>query len=160
MEIPIIRSPAGRYPPTTIAGFLVAAVIGLMLIWQLFLADKAGLPANYNFWITVGLMVLCAVIAIVGVSMALLESITLEQTHVRIRNGFGWTTLYGYHEISAIAPDGDKVNITFKNGRTMTVKNLRLGEGLQLTKLNSFLKEKSRPELSIMEVKDDKKYLM
>jgi len=157
MEIPILSD---KSPPITTAGYLIAAVVGLMLVWQLFLAERIGLPAGYNFWITVGLMILGGIIAIAGVSMSLLESVTLEQTHVRIRSGFGRATLYGYHEIAAIAPDNDKVNITFKDGRKQTVRNLRLGEGLSMRKLNSFLETKSRPALSILETPDDHKYLM
>lgn len=162
MEIPDISLPEGKRPPVTIAGYLIAAVIGILMVWQIFLADWAGLPPAYNFWIVVGLMSLCGIIAIAGISMSLLESITLEQTHVRIRSSFGWAKDYGYHEITAIAPDGDKVDLVFKDGRRQTVKNLRLGEGLQLRKLNSFLSEKTRPALSILnaDVPPEKKYLM
>ena len=151
----------------TIAGTLIAVLIALMFIWQVFLADKTGLPAGYNLWITAGLMILCGVIAIAAISMTLLESITLEQMHIRIRSGFGLAKLYGYHEIASMTVDGDKVNIAFKDGRMQTVRNLRLGEGLSMRKLNSFIKEKTLrvsdgndPALSILNVPEKKKYLM
>lgn len=160
MEIPLTFNKRYKRPPATIAGILIAVLTGLMLIWQVFLADKAGLPAGYNLWVTAGLMILCAIIAIAGISMSLLESITLEQSYVRIRSGFGRAKLYGYHEISAMTVDGDKIHVTFKDGRRQTVRNLRLGEGLPMRKLNSFLKEKTGPALSILDVPNDKKFLM
>ena len=155
MEIPLISD---KRPPATIAGILIAVPIGLLVIWQIFLGDKGvGLPAPYNFWVTVGLMVLGSFVAIAAVSMALIESITIEQSYVRIRSGFGTTKLYGYHEIASLAVDGDKVHVTFNDGRRQTVKNLRLGEGLPIRKLNSFLKEKTGPAISILDTSNDKK---
>ncbi len=169
METPIISGTSAKRQPMTIAGTLIAVLIALMFIWQVFLVDKAGLPAQYNLWITAGLMVLCGIIAIAGVSMTLLESITLEQSFIRIRSGFGLAKLYGYHEISSMTVDEDKVHIVFNDGRRQTVKNLRLGDGLQMRKLNSFIKEKTLsdgndPALSILNVTSnipgDKKFLM
>jgi hypothetical protein len=165
METPILSDYRIKKQPMTIAGALIAVLIALMFIWQVFLADKAGLPAGYNLWITAGLMILSGLVAIAGISMTLLESITLERDHIRIRSGFGLAKLYGYHEISSMTVGEDNVHIVFKDGRRQTVKNLRLGDGLQLRQLNSFIKEKTLsdgndPALSILNAPDDKKFLM
>jgi hypothetical protein len=128
---------------------MVAAAAALLLVWQLFLQQRFGLPEQTNFWITFGLCALCGVLAIVGISMTLLESIMLEESQVHIRNAFGRTVTHSYDEISSISPEGDKVLVIFADGRRLKVRNLKLGTGVLMSRLGTVVEEKARPKLSI-----------
>lgn len=165
MEIPDIYIPetSTKRPPTTAAGYVIAAIIVFTVIWQVFLVDKIGLPPAYNTLISSVLIGAAGLLAIFWITLMLLQRVTLESTQVRIRTGFwGWEEAYGYDQIASITPEGDKVTIIFKDGGRQTLRNLRFGDGLSLGQINSLLTT-GRPELSILDANvppKKKKYLM
>lgn len=143
------RFKGGGSANTTVV-YAVVACVGLLVVWQFFLMSLLGLPAGANSAITAVLLVIAGLVAIAGISLTLVQRVTLESTQIRIRTGLTMVETYTYDQIEALIPEGDKVTIIYKDGGRQTVRNLRFGDGMSLSQINSLITE-SRPELSIMD---------